>query len=160
MAKAISVSDRIKQNAKAVYDRIIMKQKPTMTTPVRSLSNVKYHSSKGHFEISGKSKKRTLTVSTVKTFAQTLKMMALSKELGPLVARDQQFRSSLRARMAMLHSNLVDLHREYEYRLGRVPNKRLVTFHTPGIGWRRATMGIPASTTSIWGRSDGGANGT
>ena len=52
-----------------------------MSTPIRSLSNVKYHPKKGHFEMLGKSKKRTLTVNTVKTFAQTLKMMALSKQL-------------------------------------------------------------------------------
>ena len=52
-----------------------------MSTPVRSLGNVKYQSDEGHFEILGKNKIRTLTVSTVKTFAQTLKMMSLSKEL-------------------------------------------------------------------------------
>ena len=54
---------------------------PTMVTPVRSLSNVKYQAKIGYFEMLGKNKKRTLTVSTVKTFAQTLKMMAMSKEL-------------------------------------------------------------------------------
>jgi len=75
------VVDRIKNNAKQVYDKIITGGKPTMSTPVRSLANVKYLAKKGHFQIQDKTKKRTLTVSTVKTFAQTLKMMALSKEL-------------------------------------------------------------------------------
>ena len=80
-AKKVPVVDQIKVNAKTVYDKILKSQKPTMSTPVRSLSNVKYHPKKGHFEMIGKNKIRTLTVSTVKTFAQTLKMMALSKEL-------------------------------------------------------------------------------
>jgi len=82
MAKAkVSVVDKIKDSANTVYRKILKKQKPSMVTPVRSLSNVKYHPKKGHFEMLGKIKKRTLTVSTVKTFAQALKMMALSKEL-------------------------------------------------------------------------------
>ena len=80
-AKRVPVIEKINNSAKDVYSKILKEQKPTMTTPIRSLSNVKYHPKKGHFEMLGKNKKRTLTVSTVKTFAQTLKMMALSKEL-------------------------------------------------------------------------------
>ncbi len=79
--KTIPVEEKIIDNAQYVYNKIIKKQKPSMTTPIRSLSNVKYHAKKGHFEMLGKTKVRTLTVSTVKTFAQTLKMMALAKEL-------------------------------------------------------------------------------
>ena len=45
------------------------------------MSNVKYDDKLGYFELIGKKKARTLTVATVKTFAQTLRMMALSKEL-------------------------------------------------------------------------------
>ncbi|PJA76446.1 DNA topoisomerase VI [bacterium CG_4_9_14_3_um_filter_65_15] len=52
-----------------------------MKFPLRSLSNVTYSGSTGYFKMKGKLKERTLTVNTVKTFAQTLKMMALSKEL-------------------------------------------------------------------------------
>lgn len=52
-----------------------------MKFPLRSLSNVRYTPRKGHFEMVGKTKERTLTVSTVKTFAQTLRMIALSKQL-------------------------------------------------------------------------------
>jgi DNA topoisomerase-6 subunit A len=77
----LPVSAKIVDTARNIQDKILKKQKPTMTTPVRSLGNVKYHSDEGHFEILGKNKVRTLTVSTVKTFAQTLKMMSLSKEL-------------------------------------------------------------------------------
>lgn len=79
--KTVSVADKIKENARDVYDKILRQQKPTMSTPIRSLSNVRYHARKGYFEMLGKVKKRTLTVGTVKSFAQTLKMMALSKEL-------------------------------------------------------------------------------
>ena len=77
----VSVVEKIKDNAKTVYSKILANQKPTMSTPIRSLANVKYSAKKGFFEIQEGAKKRTLTVNTVKTFAQTLKMMALSKEL-------------------------------------------------------------------------------
>ncbi|MEL6546330.1 MAG: DNA topoisomerase IV subunit A [Myxococcota bacterium] len=64
-----------------VYNTILKGNKPDLVMPIRSLSNVTYNTKTGYFEI-GKSKKtRTLTVNTVKTFAQTLRMMALSKEL-------------------------------------------------------------------------------
>jgi DNA topoisomerase-6 subunit A len=64
-----------------VMQTILKGKKPDLEMPVRALSNVIYDERKGYFEI-GKSKKtRTLTVNTVKTFAQSLKMMALSKEL-------------------------------------------------------------------------------
>ena len=76
-----AVIEQIKGNARDVYKKVMDGRKPTMSTPIRSLSNVKYAAKKGHFEIQGKTKSRTLTVGTVKTFAQTLKMMALSKEL-------------------------------------------------------------------------------
>lgn len=55
--------------------------KPEVAFPVRSLSNVRYDPKKGWFEIGKGTSVRTLTVNTAKTFAQTLKMMALSKEL-------------------------------------------------------------------------------
>lgn len=49
--------------------------------PVRSLQNVKYDPKEGYFQLVGKIKERTLTASTVKTFAQTLLMMNESKKL-------------------------------------------------------------------------------
>jgi DNA topoisomerase-6 subunit A len=79
--KNTDVLEQIEDNAQDVYKKIMAKRKPTMSTPVRSLSNVRYAPKKGHFEMLDRSKKRTLTVNTVKTFAQTLKMMAMSKEL-------------------------------------------------------------------------------
>jgi DNA topoisomerase-6 subunit A len=56
-------------------------RKPEITFPVRSLGNVTYDLRKGYFEIGKDKSSRTLTVNTAKTFAQSLKMMALSKEL-------------------------------------------------------------------------------
>ncbi len=80
-ATVSNVSKKIIDAARDVQTKILKRQKPSMITPVRALSNVKYTGNIGHFEMLGKNKQRTLTVSTVKTFAQTLKMMALSKEL-------------------------------------------------------------------------------
>ena len=75
------VSDRIRDEARTVHDRIRRRQKPQMKLPVRSLANVKYRPAAGFFQLNGRNKVRTLTVNTVKTFAQTLKMLAMSLEL-------------------------------------------------------------------------------
>jgi len=72
---------KIKQLASDIHQKIISDKKPSLKIPVRSLSNVKYDKKEGYFELKGQSKVRTLTVNTVKTFAQSLKMMSLSKEL-------------------------------------------------------------------------------
>jgi len=79
--KSVSVETKITNAAKDVHDKVLKNRNPSMVAPIRSLSNVKYHPKEGYFQMLGKSKKRTLTVRTVKTFAQTLKMMSLSKEL-------------------------------------------------------------------------------
>jgi len=75
------VIGRIDGEAGTIRDAILKGAKPSMQFPVRSLQNVKYTPSVGYFELKGRKKERTLTVSTVKTFAQTLKMMSLSREL-------------------------------------------------------------------------------
>lgn len=72
---------KIKASAKQVYDKIMKGKKPEMKFPLRALSNIKYDPKKGFFELKGQYKERTLTVNTVKTFAQTLRMMALSKDV-------------------------------------------------------------------------------
>lgn len=79
--KTSAVVEKISAEATGVYKRIQRKQKPQMKLPIRSLSNVKYRPQKGYFQLKGNNKVRTLTVNTVKTFAQTLKMLAMSKEL-------------------------------------------------------------------------------
>jgi DNA topoisomerase-6 subunit A len=71
----------IHDTAEGVYRDISKKAKPDLTFPVRSLKNVSYSTKKGYFEIGRQRKTRTLTVNTVKSFAQTLRMMGLSKEL-------------------------------------------------------------------------------
>jgi len=75
------VVGQIKGEAKQVETSILKRRKPSLKFPVRSLSNVRYLEKEGYFEIRGRKKERTLTVNTVKTFAQTLRMMALSKTL-------------------------------------------------------------------------------
>lgn len=67
--------------AKDIYNKILKKRQPELKSPLRSLNNVKYDPKDGYFELLGKFKKRTLTASTVKSFAQTLRMMSLSKDL-------------------------------------------------------------------------------
>jgi len=79
--KSVPVTKKITQTAKDVQQRILKGKTPTMVTPVRSLNNVKYQPKIGYFEMLGRNKQRTLTVSTVKTFAQSLKMMSLAKQL-------------------------------------------------------------------------------
>jgi DNA topoisomerase-6 subunit A len=76
-----SVVKKIKGEAQKIKGTILGGKRPAMKFPLRALSNVKYDASSGHFEMRGRKKERTLTVNTVKTFAQTLRMMALSKEL-------------------------------------------------------------------------------
>jgi DNA topoisomerase VI subunit A len=75
------VLNAIKASAEDIHSKIMARKKPTMKLPVRSLSNVRYQPQRGFFEMKGQKKERTLTVNTVKTFAQTLRMVALSKEL-------------------------------------------------------------------------------
>ena len=76
-----TVVAKIKDLASEVYQKILKKKQPDLSMPLRSLSNVKYDPKEGYFQIIGKTKSRTLTASTIKTFAQSLRMMTLSKEL-------------------------------------------------------------------------------
>ncbi len=75
------VPEKIKRISQNIYTEIISEQKPEMSMPLRNLQNVTYDEKVGYFELDNKFKSRTLTASTVKTFAQTLKMMALSKTI-------------------------------------------------------------------------------
>ena len=81
MVKKMKILDDIKVIAEDVYGKILKKKQPYLEAPLRSLNNVRYDPEDGYFELTGKKKRRTLTASTAKTFAQTLKMMALSKQL-------------------------------------------------------------------------------
>ena len=75
------VIEKMKEKGKEVFDDIISLKLPKLVMPIRSLQNVKYDQDKGHFVQLGKMKERNLTASTIKTFAQTLRMMTLSKEI-------------------------------------------------------------------------------
>ena len=64
-----------------IYEKIKKKKLPELQMPLRALTNVKYDPKDGFFELVGKMKERTLTASTIKTFAQTLRMMAHAKSI-------------------------------------------------------------------------------
>ncbi|MCF7862236.1 DNA topoisomerase IV subunit A [Candidatus Woesearchaeota archaeon] len=73
--------DKIKEISNEIYQDIISDKQPTVDMPLRSLNNVHYDPEVGYFELNGKLKSRTLTASTIKTFAQSLRMMELSKQV-------------------------------------------------------------------------------
>lgn len=77
----MTVIEQIKGSATDIYKDILRRRRPSITMPIRSLGNVRYNPDVGFFEMDMKEKERTLTAATVKTFAQSLKMMSLSKEL-------------------------------------------------------------------------------
>lgn len=70
----------INKCAEQVFGKIKKLDKPELRFPERSLKNAKYDK-KGGFQMGRGRIERTLTVNTVKTFAQTLKLMSLSKDM-------------------------------------------------------------------------------
>jgi DNA topoisomerase VI subunit A len=79
--KETKVTKKITEVAKEVYNKIRLVEKPQLEMPIRSLTNVEYNEKEGYFKLQNKVKERTLTASTIKTFAQTLRMMGLSRSL-------------------------------------------------------------------------------
>jgi len=75
------VARKIVSSAGEIHQGILKRKKPSVKIPIRSLSNCRYTSKKGYFELKGNKKTRTLTVNTVKSFAQTLRMVEFSKQL-------------------------------------------------------------------------------
>jgi len=73
--------DSIQEVAKEVHAIASKGKLPSLTMPQRNLSNVRYDTKTGYFEMAGNLKTRTLDVNSVKTFAQTLRLMALAKEV-------------------------------------------------------------------------------
>ena len=71
----------IVNTAEEIKRDILKTRKPDLEFPIRSLGNVSYSQKKGYFEIGKQMKTRTLTVNTVRGFAQTLRLMGLSKDL-------------------------------------------------------------------------------
>jgi len=66
--------------AREVHGSILAKKRPELDFPIRALANVRYDEKVGYFEIGRRKAVRTLTVNTAKSFAQTLRMMALSRQ--------------------------------------------------------------------------------
>lgn len=69
-----ATADRVQRS---IHRRIL----PELKFPVRSLGNVKYDRRVGYFELGKGRKARALSVNTVKNFAQTLRLMSISKEM-------------------------------------------------------------------------------
>ncbi len=67
--------------ARQIRASIVRGDLPVIKLPVRSLANVKYDEEKGYFELGDAEKVRTLSVNTVRSFAQTLRLMAASQEM-------------------------------------------------------------------------------
>jgi len=74
-----TASARIVSVGQEIYNMVKRRRKPSMSFPVRALSNVKYDSRRGHFEMRGRMSTRALTYNTVKTFAQSMRLMATTK---------------------------------------------------------------------------------
>jgi DNA topoisomerase-6 subunit A len=70
---------RMIEVAEEIHGDIKKDKKPHMSFPVRSLSNVRYDARGGTFKIGQRKSRRDFSYATVKTFAQSLRMLALSK---------------------------------------------------------------------------------
>lgn len=85
MSKVNSSDNRalkgLEATASDVYEKSLKGQKPSLKMPVRALSNVRYKDKSSYLKLANQYKVRTLTYNTVKSFAQTLKMMSASKNL-------------------------------------------------------------------------------
>ena len=71
----------IETTAERVRNNIHKRVLPEMRFPVRSLSNVEYDKKVGYLKLGRGTKSRHLSVNTVKNFAQTLRLMSVSKEM-------------------------------------------------------------------------------
>jgi DNA topoisomerase VI subunit A len=79
--KDVKTLHLIHSTAERVRAGIEKRVLPELRFPTRSLGNVRYDAKIGYFELGKGRKARALTVSTVKSFAQTLRLMSISKEM-------------------------------------------------------------------------------
>jgi len=70
---------RMVEVAEGIHSDICRSKKPHMSFPIRSLSNVHYDPRGGTFKIGTRKSRRDFSYTTVKTFAQSVRMLALSK---------------------------------------------------------------------------------
>ncbi len=75
------ILNKIVSLAKEIKESILNNQAPSIRIPIRSLKNVYFDPKEGHFKMLNKFKIRKLTANTARSFAQTLRMLALAKEL-------------------------------------------------------------------------------
>lgn len=76
--KTLALIETTAERVKASIERRVL---PELKFPVRSLGNVKYDKKVGYFQLGKGRKARALSVNTVKNFAQTLRLMSISKEM-------------------------------------------------------------------------------
>ena len=76
-----SADKLIVEVAKRIHSDVRKSERPRMQYPVRSLSNVHYDGAGGTFVLNGRMSTRDLSYTTAKTFAQSIRMMSLSKQL-------------------------------------------------------------------------------
>lgn len=76
--QTVALIDEIAGQVRAAIDHGRL---PSIEFPVRNLANVTYEPSIGYFELGPERKTRTLTVSTARGFAQTLRLMATSRTM-------------------------------------------------------------------------------
>ncbi len=67
--------------AKGIHGDVKKQRRPHLNFPVRALSNVHYSPKTGTFVIGERVSTRDLSYTTAKTFAQSIRMLSLSKEL-------------------------------------------------------------------------------
>jgi DNA topoisomerase-6 subunit A len=72
---------KLKDLAASLHRQIELGRRPSLAVPIRSLSNVTFAPRRGYFVIGKRKSKRTLSYQTVKTFAQTVRLMAFAKHL-------------------------------------------------------------------------------
>ncbi len=72
-------SARIREVGEAISQDIKKRKKPSLVFPIRSLANVRYDPKAGYFEMLGRTATRTLSTNTVKTFAQSIRLLATTK---------------------------------------------------------------------------------
>ena len=70
---------RMVEVAEGIHGDIRREKKPHMSFPIRSLSNVRYDTRAGTFKIGTRKSRRDFSYATVKTFAQSIRMLAVSK---------------------------------------------------------------------------------
>ena len=71
----------IDATAGSIRDSIERGELPDIELPLRSLANVSYNADRGYLELGDATKTRTLTVNTVRSFAQTLRLMSAARQM-------------------------------------------------------------------------------